>query len=129
MNEEDEVPICQSILFAGSDPSDKTVSVQFSVGGDLAMNVHFSLGVIGPLMAVLAAESRKLLDPMTEEDRNVSATLRAKAVWLAQDADGDPMMVFELQNGTRLPLVAKSGDLAGLAREMGLLGAPTEGRQ
>lgn len=122
--EDDSAPLVGTrLLDVGSDPSDNTITLVLQVGDDSAMRVDFILGLVGPLLAAIAAEAMKLNALLSEEVKS-STTLNAKAAWLSEDLEGNPMLVFELSSGSLLPLALKSGDFAGLAREMMLLASP-----
>lgn len=125
---DDDPPIFRQLLFAGSDPSDRTITLQLGLDDGRAARIDLALGVIGPVLAALNAEALKLNADLSEEQRSNSATLNASAAWLSQDAEGHPMLVFELANGSLLPLSMKSGDFAGLAAEMGLLASNPPGK-
>lgn len=123
----EEPPIFNCILAAGSDPSDRSVTVVLGTDETNGIRVDVQLGLVGPLMAALAAEAAKLNAALSEEERSQSATLNAQAVWLSQDLEGSPMLVFELNGGTLLPMAMRSGDFAGLAAEMSLLAGKPAG--
>jgi hypothetical protein len=120
--EEQEPFIITRLLDAGSDPSDQTVSLSLGLDDGRATVIHFSLAVIGAVMGAMAAEANKLNSQIPEKDRR-HVPLNAEAVWLSSDADGRPMIVFEMQGGTLLPLAMQMGDFSGLAAEMSLLAA------
>jgi hypothetical protein len=124
----DQPPIYNQLLQAGSDPTDRTVTVVIGTDATHGVRIDMSLDLIGPLMGALAAEAEKLNAGLSEEERSNSSTLNARSIWLSQDAEGHPMMVFELANGSLLPLAITGGDsLAGFARELTLLaGTPGE---
>lgn len=119
--------IGRRLLFAGSDPTDETITLQLEVDDARAVRVDISLGLVGPILAAISAEAMKLNAGRSEEQRSLSTTLSANGVWLSQDADDNPMLVFELVNGSLLPLSMKSGDFAGLAREMVLFASNPPG--
>lgn len=124
----DEPIICDRIVASGSDPSDRTITFALGLRGDeRAIRVDITLGLVGPLMAVIEAEARKLNAGLSEDERAQSSTLNASAAWLSQDNQGRPMLVFELANGSLLPLAIEGGDFAGLAAEMALLAAKSDG--
>jgi hypothetical protein len=118
--EEEEPFIITKLHSAGSDPSDQTVSVALGLDDGRGTVLHFSLGMIGALTGALAAESAKL-NSQIPEDQRTHVSLNAQAVFLSTDADGRPMMVFELHGGTLLPLAMEMADFRGLAAEMTLL--------
>ena len=121
-----EPQIFDNLVFAGSDPSDRTITLQLS-NSEWSTRIDFTLGTVGPILAAINAEALKLNAGLSEEERLHSAKLAAKAVWLAMDSDQNPMIVFELANGSLLPLLMKNGDLAGLAAEMTLLSSRPPG--
>ncbi|MDI6624695.1 MAG: hypothetical protein QME55_08190 [Brevundimonas sp.] len=123
----EEPLIGRSLLFAGSDPTDNTITLQLGLDDGRAMRVDLALGVVGPVLAAINAEAMKLNAGLSEEGRLISSSLKASDVWLDQDAEGNPMLVFELANGSLLPLAVKSGDFAGLAAEMALLASVPPG--
>ena len=123
----DEPLIGRTLLFAGSDPTDNTITLQLGIDEDRAVRVDLALSVVGPVLAAINAETMKLNAGLSDEQRSNSASLKANAVWLSQDADENMMLVFELANGSLLPLVMKSGDFAGLAAEMALLASVPPG--
>lgn len=123
----EEPLVCRKILFAGSDPTDNTITLSLGIDGERALRLDLALGVVGPVIAALNAEALKL-NALLPEERRTSATLNASAVWLSEDSAGNPMLVFELANGSLLPLAMGSGDFAGLAREMALLASPPSGQ-
>ena len=129
MTDEDEPLIGRQLLDVGSDPSDNTITLVLGVGEGSAMRTDFHVSLVGPMMAAIAAEATKLNSILTEEERSSSTALNATAAWLSEDLSGNPMLVFELPSGSLLPLAMKSGDFAGLAREMLLLSAPSDGER
>ena len=124
---DDEPLIFRRLLVAGSDPADRTITLQLGLDDGRAARIDLALGVVGPVLAALNAEALKLNAGLSEEERSESTTLKARAAWLSLDAEGDPMLVFELANGSLLPLSMKSGDFAGLAAEMALLASNPPG--
>lgn len=118
-----ETPIFDRILASGCDPSDRTVTVALGTAEGTSMRIDMRLGLVGPVVAAVAAEAAKLTSLLPDNEPSYSATLNAKAAWISEIADERPVIVFELENGTLLPLVMHSGDFAGLAAEMGLLAA------
>lgn len=120
---DEEQPIFRQLLHAGSDPSDRTVTVVLGVDATRATRIDMSLGLVGPLMGALSSEAQKLNAELSEVERSNSATLHAKAVWLSQDNEGHPVIVFELASGSLLPLaITDGGDgLATFAAELTLL--------
>jgi hypothetical protein len=119
----ENVLIARRLLFSGSDAADKTITLKLGIDDERAIRVDLALGIVGPVLAAINAEAIKLNAGISEEQKT-SASLNASAVWLSRDAEGSPMLVFELANGSLLPLAMKSGDFAGLAQEMALLAAP-----
>ena len=120
----DDPPICDRLLEVGSDPSDRTISLLLGVGAGQALQLNIALPLVGALTAALATESRKLNEGLTEDERTDAVPINAKAAWLSQDDQGNPMLVFELHSGSLLPLSVQSGDFAGLAAEMSRQTAP-----
>lgn len=120
-------PVYTRLLAAGSDPEDRTVSVALGVNESDGIRVDLGLGLVGPLMAALAVEAEKLNAALSEADRVTSASLNATGVWLTQDAQGRPAIVFELANGSPLPIVLAGEDLSSFAAELALLCAKPAG--
>lgn len=125
----DQTPIYTQLLAAGSDPNDRTITFVVGTSPQEGVRLDIALGLVGPLMAAINAEALKLNADLTEDERLRSATLHANAVFLSQDSEGRPMIVFELSNRSMLPLTIKSVDnLAGFAAEMKLLSERPNGQ-
>jgi len=111
------------ILSVASDPADATVSVALGTEDNQGLQINFSRPALGPLMAALAASAAELDAARPRREVDADTALTAHAVWLSRDAEGRPMLVFELQGGIMLPLILQGEDLSGLAAEMTLLSA------
>ena len=120
---DDSPPIYRRLLNVGRDAEKRTITLILGVDERFGTQIDISASLAGSLKAAIAAEAHALNEGVPA-DQQVAATLNATHVFLSQDAAGNPMIVFELANGTPLPLVMRSGDLAGLAAEMALLAAP-----
>jgi hypothetical protein len=124
----EDLPIYNQLMFAGSDPSDRTVTIALGTGAPEGVRIDMKLGLIGPLVAALSAEAYKLNEFLTEEERSQTSTLNANAVFLSM-VDGKPAIVFELVSGSMLPLVINSVEnLAEFAGELTLLAQQPTGR-
>lgn len=123
----DERPIYKQLVFAGSDPSDRTITLALGSSPEHVVGIDISLALVGPLMAAVHAEAHKLNEDLAEEERANTSTLNANAVFLSQ-IGSKPAIVFELANGSLLPLVLNSMDnIAGFAAELTLLAKPADG--
>ena len=123
-----EGPVYNQLLGLASDASDKTVTFCIGNSPTEGFSANIALGLVGPLVAALTAEARKLNTDLRDVAGVNAATLNCRAVWLSQDAEGSPVFVFELANGSPLPLAIKGGDLSELAAELTLLSAPPPDR-
>ncbi len=124
----DELPIYNQLMFAGSDPADRTVTLALGTGAPQGIRIDMKLGLIGPVLAALSAEAYKLNEFLTEEERLQTSTLNANTVFLSE-VEGKPAIVFELVGGSMLPLVIHNAeDLAAFAAELTLLVARPTGK-
>lgn len=114
-------PIYRQLLFAGSDASDRTITIALGTGAELGARVDIAAALVGPLVAAVMAEAYKLNQVMTEDERSNASSLNANGVFLSE-IGGKPAIVFELSSGSLLPLVIESAEnLAGFAAELALL--------
>ena len=121
------VPVFDRVFDSRHSKDDKTVSLTLGVNESQGLSISIRYSAIGPIMAAIAAEAAALAPYLTKEESETSTTLNANAVWLSESESGNPMIVFELANGSLLPLEIQSGDLTGLADEMALLTAKKGG--
>lgn len=119
-------PLFDRIFHFGSDSEDQTISLVLGVNEKEGLPIDLAHGLVGPLCAILAAESLKLMANAEDGMATESVSLHAEAVWLSE-IDNHPAIVFELSSGALLPLVIGKGDLAGLASEMAQLAQRPDG--
>lgn len=103
-----------------SDLAEKTISVALGTAENTGFVFELSLPVVGALMGAVSAEAYRLNQQLPDEEKSDAATLEAHSVLLQPHADGRPMIILELKNGSLLPLIVSDADLAelsvGLAR-------------
>lgn len=117
----EEELVFTTLIEVGSNPVNQTISLSIANDERKGFQIDIALSLVGPLLAAISAEAFKLTGGVTS---TMASSLKAHSVFLSQDPDGNPMIVFELANGALLPLALRSGDLAGLSAEMALLAAP-----
>lgn len=126
-DDQDQPPIYRQLLFAGSDASDHTITIALGTGAESGVRVDIAASLVGPLVAAIMAEAYKLNEVMTEDERSNASSLNANGVFVSQ-IGGKPAIVFELSNGSLLPLVIESAEnLAGFAAELALMAKSPSG--